>query len=871
MCGNLSFATTLSQRTALNHQEVQELIFQFDKKGILEAASFHGDIGENKKTLDKMASSEQAKVFLEDEKTKAELIENGQIYLKKFGMKFLISAKDKSGTELLEALKERLENSETQELENARKALWDITSKRMTAHPLNHLFEKLQTALQKHHIHGAQITILNGEGNKQDLALGQATTSTWFEMASLSKTVGSAFAIEYFQKKNIPLCTSVDELFEQTSSDFRLHDKRVQINHLMNHSALNMHYVNGVPANKKMPPIREFLTGNTEFHYPPIKVIHTPGEVFQYSGGGFLVLEHLIEALEKKSIFELTRPFLDQMGMKDFSFEQQSLQGIDYAHGFHDQGEPVEGSRKMFPAFAAGSMGTASSMATFLTHLDQAFHRIEGSLTLSHDTAIQMLFGTDKGCVRFMGSKMGLGVFIAEAGPNKFAVHQGANDGFRCIYLYCYNGPDRGKGLVALCNSDLNGVLFNAEVTQIILKELKIQGIDAEKFQMNFQIKNIPQEEIVNIGYKNLVFIAFTPNRPEAITDPGPMDPLSSYNKLVGGKILEVTNELFARAENLISDHLPKFDPELFGAQGKIMDSWETVRHNLAGVDSLIIELNSPSAFSYVLISTKYHTGNYSPVVKLEGQRINSESWEEFLPKTKLAGHAELRIKLPSRTQPFIKVKVSMYPDGGLTRLGLFDVLPDQELKTFSPLESASPLRYAEVVPQTTKPLFINYVPDEKEIQRNASVLKKGESYNLASAALGASILSATDEHYSPAVLVISPFSPINMFDGMESARSRIPHHFEEVIVKLASVTKLNRIEMDFTYFVNNNPLEADVEGLNQGKWINLVPKTNVKAYAGNKVSFNIHSAAPIEQIRVRTYPCGGMNRLKVFAFKDEN
>jgi allantoicase len=211
-----------------------------------------------------------------------------------------------------------------------------------------------------------------------------------------------------------------------------------------------------------------------------------------------------------------------------------------------------------------------------------------------------------------------------------------------------------------------------------------------------------------------------------------------------------------------------------------------------------------------------------------------------------------------------------MYPDGGLTRLGLFDVLPDQELKTFSPLESASPLRYAEVVPQTTKPLFINYVPDEKEIQRNASVLKKGESYNLASAALGASILSATDEHYSPAVLVISPFSPINMFDGMESARSRIPHHFEEVIVKLASVTKLNRIEMDFTYFVNNNPLEADVEGLNQGKWINLVPKTNVKAYAGNKVSFNIHSAAPIEQIRVRTYPCGGMNRLKVFAFKDE-
>jgi allantoicase/malate synthase/CubicO group peptidase (beta-lactamase class C family) len=866
MCGNLTFASSLAKNTALNLNQVKDLILGFDKHGIIEAASFHGNIGEGKKTLDKMASAEQAKVFNEDEKIKAELISLGEAYLNKFGVKFLISAKDKSGKELLEALQDRIHNSEEQELQNARIALWEITQKRMTSHPLNHLFFKIEALLKKHHIHGAQVTIINGEGNQQDLAFGQATTSTWFEMASLSKTVGSAFAIEYFKSKNISLSTSVDEIFSQTHSDFRLNDNRVKLAHLMAHCALNMHYVNGVPANKKMPAIREFLSGNIEYNYPAIKVINTPGEVFQYSGGGFLVLEHLIESLEKKSIFELTRPFLNKLGMTNFSFEQQTLSNIEYANGYNDQGQEIEGSRKMFPAFAAGSMGSSSAMARFLTHLEHAYHNLSGSSALSHETAIQMLFGSDKGCMQFMGSKMGLGVFIAEAGPNKFAIHQGANDGFRCIYLHCFTGPDRGKGLVILSNADLNGVLFNAETTQLVLKELNIQGIDYSKFKADFQIQNIPQEEIVNIGYKNLVFNAFYRNRPEEITDKGELDPLAKFNILNQGKVVHVSNELFARAENLISDHLPKFEPELFGAQGKIMDSWETVRHNQSGVDFQIIELKGPSAISFVLISTKYHTGNFAPSLKLEGQEIDKDNWEEFLPETKLAGHSELRIKLNIKSKLFKRVKVSIFPDGGLTRLGLFDSLPNDVASTFLELDKAKSITYEEKVPQTNKPLFIKYNPDEKELTKNWAQIKKGEQFNNASAALGAIIIKASDEHYSPASLVISPFAPINMFDGMESARSRIPGHYEEVIVKLAKPSPIHLAELDFTYFVNNNPLEIELDGLSHGKWIKLVERKNVKAFAGNRIGFTILTTESVDQVRLRTYPCGGLNRLKVYS-----
>lgn len=63
--------------------------------------------------------------------------------------------------------------------------------------------------------------------------------------------------------------------------------------------------------------------------------------------------------------------------------------------------------------------------------------------------------------------------------------------------------------MTAFSNADLKGVLFNSEVTQIILEDLNVQGINFQKFKKNFDVKNISQEEIVNIGYKSLIFEAF--------------------------------------------------------------------------------------------------------------------------------------------------------------------------------------------------------------------------------------------------------------------------------------------------------------------------------------------------------------------------
>ncbi len=873
VCGSLEFAKAMAKNISLDLVAAESNIKSFSLHQVKEAAAFHGDIGESKKTLDEVASQEQALVLKEEDAIKIKLCHRGQEYLKKFGFKFLISAKGKTGTELLKALETRMTNSFEQELDNARAALWEISAKRFEDNAKTSLQTKIQSLLLKNKVKNAQISIATDAASFQNLNLGDGTKiTTWFELASLSKTVATCFSVEYFKTKNISLETPVNELLEKTASAFRLtgpHSEKVTITHLMNHTALNLHYVNGVPAHHAMPNIREFLEGNKIYGYDKIAVLNTPGRVFQYSGGGFLVLEHLIESLEKKSIQEVTASFLTALKLSNLTFEQMTLKNQDYATGYMQDGKPVEGTRKMFPAFAAGAMGSAHDFLKFLTQLTAAFQNLNADEPISHDTSVRMLHGVDKGSCAFMKAKMGLGVFTIEAGSNRFMLHQGANDGFRSLFLHCYQGPDVNKGVVIFCNGDTNGVFFVAEAAQLILRELNIAGIDLNSFQKDFDFQSIASEQVVNIGYKELLLKAFQPDLPEEIKVKGPKDPLALYNLAVGAKILEVSDQGFARAENLLSDHLPIFDAELYGRQGKIMDSWESVRHNQEPSDILVFELKNPAIVKYLSLSTKYHLGNQAQAVQVEGFSTESKSWHVLVPKTPLEGHSIKKLRLNSDDTIFQLVKVRMFPDGGLTRLGLYnETLPAIEKQQFQNPDQALSEVFEDPIPLPKKPLTPKFLATSESIAKHWALTPVGSEVNVASQAYGAHIIRATNEHYSPASQIISPYPPLNMFDGSESSRSRDKNHFEEVVIGIEKQIPIHRLEVDFTFFKNNNPYEMSLAAKVNGKWKQVLPKTLVKAYAAQIMSMRLKSPLIIEEFKVTVFPDGGINRIRLFGIK---
>lgn len=393
------------------------------------------------------------------------------------------------------------------------------------------LREQIAAALARHSVNGATLTITSGLGKRyENIALGVSeigklpvTEQTRFEVASLSKSVGSCFAVVYFEKRGIPLTTKVNELLATTSSTYRIPSGDAAHPHwgddttvaqCMSHTALNMHYVNGIPLEDPMPPIAELLLGSEKHKYVPVCAPKEPGSAFGYSGGGHMVIEHLLEALEGKSIVDLTEPFLAQLGMTHFSFDQKNKRNASYATGYTAEGQAVEGSRQMHPGFAAGGLGTARDVAVFLNELTDAYQNEHYEGAITHAAAARMLSGEDVGSQAFMGAYMGMGIFIAEAGPNRIALHQGANAGFRSLFMHCFHGPDVGKGFNMHVNAELNGVFCISEVAQLVLQEFKMEGVDVSKFRQSFSLADVPSEQIVNIGYKELIFKAFEPGLP---------------------------------------------------------------------------------------------------------------------------------------------------------------------------------------------------------------------------------------------------------------------------------------------------------------------------------------------------------------------
>ena len=155
--------------------------------------------------------------------------------------------------------------------------------------------------------------------------------TTWLQFASISKTVGTVYGIELLSRYNISLDSKVNEVLARYGSTFRLEaseinqpwGEEVNFRMLLSHTAeLRMHYVKGIPLDKEFPSVLDLLRGKhaVDFGYPAIYVRAAPGKHFSYSGASFLVLQHVVETIEKKAISDSLHLFLQDNESK-YSFD----------------------------------------------------------------------------------------------------------------------------------------------------------------------------------------------------------------------------------------------------------------------------------------------------------------------------------------------------------------------------------------------------------------------------------------------------------------------------------------------------------------------------------------------------------------------
>lgn len=159
---------------------------------------------------------------------------------------------------------------------------------------------------------------------------------------------------------------------------------------------------------------------------------------------------------------------------------------------------------------------------------------------------------------------------------------------------------------------------------------------------------------------------------PEAAAhvEPGEIDLVAAKN---GGLALACSDAFFGPMNNLI---LP-------GRAKNMGGGWETRRKRGPGHDWILLRLGVPGSIGCVEVDTNHFKGNYPDRCSLEGiwapgARITdllqpSAAWREVLGETRVSASARhfYRGELAARG-PFSHVRLSIHPDGGVSRLRLY-------------------------------------------------------------------------------------------------------------------------------------------------------------------------------------------------------
>ncbi len=118
-------------------------------------------------------------------------------------------------------------------------------------------------------------------------------------------------------------------------------------------------------------------------------------------------------------------------------------------------------------------------------------------------------------------------------------------------------------------------------------------------------------------------------------------------------------------------------------------DGWETKRNRTPGnKDWVIVRLAHIGTIEKALIDTCHFKGNYPDTCLIEGcilskdaeSTINSDAvkWEVILPQTKLkADHEHYFTDELKEKGPFTHVRLTIFPDGGISRMRLFGKISD--------------------------------------------------------------------------------------------------------------------------------------------------------------------------------------------------
>jgi CubicO group peptidase (beta-lactamase class C family) len=297
-------------------------------------------------------------------------------------------------------------------------------------------------------VDGGRIAWARGFGVKEAGGSDPVTPTTLFQAASISKTVAALSTMRLVQEGKLSLDADVNSYLKswKLPENELSQTEKVTLRRILSHTAgLNVDGFAGFAFDEPMPTLIQVLDGVAPAKNEPVGVVAVPGTRSEYSGGGTVVMQVLVEDVTGVPYPELLKKMvLDPIGMKHSTFEQPLPVSLaPQAAAAHDEdGNVFPGKWRSYPmTAAAGLWTTPSDLARLIIDVQQTYAG-HSSRVIDQRSIREML--------TVVHPPFGLGFMVEGRGKSLRFSHNGINNGFRAAligYARC------GQGAVVMVNS----------------------------------------------------------------------------------------------------------------------------------------------------------------------------------------------------------------------------------------------------------------------------------------------------------------------------------------------------------------------------------------------------------------------------------
>jgi CubicO group peptidase (beta-lactamase class C family) len=267
------------------------------------------------------------------------------------------------------------------------------------------------------------------------------TTDTLFQAASISKPVTAVATLKLVEQGRLELDADLRQYLRSWQMPWQ---EKITLRQVLSHTAgLNVHGYEGYNHSTSLPSLLQIVKGEAPANSEALQLEQAPATAMKYSGGGYTLLQMLLEDVCQQPFAVLMQTLLlEPIGMSRSSFF--APRDEVFATGHPEKGLPINGKYHRYPEMAAAGLWTTpSDLAQFGLALMQH--------TYLEPATIAAMLSPQAPETSASAGYIGLGFVCSTSPAGLVFEHAGWNEGFVAQMQFC---TESQRGAVVMLNSN---------------------------------------------------------------------------------------------------------------------------------------------------------------------------------------------------------------------------------------------------------------------------------------------------------------------------------------------------------------------------------------------------------------------------------